>query len=500
MKDPRIIVLREKCKKDLKFLCKDVLGMKDWQDGLHDELAIFLKQKGNRKLILIPRHHLKSSLVSVGYVIQQMLVKPNICILLTNATLKRCEEMMHQIQNYLKHGSALKELFGEFCNKDTRWTIDQFTIAQRNKATVKEPTLSIASLTTNVTGGHYDLIVNDDLVERGNIGTSDQIQKVKDFFKDCLNLSPRTPIITIGTRWAVSDLYGDLLEHQDFNVFLRPATDTNEKILFPNMVCKDRSDPKWQDKICLESQLEMLGPYEFNCQFMNNPISDSSIEFKRPWIQHFDMTTDLQNELHNISGLLSVDPAFRLKETSDYSGLVVTKTTEKNVTYILEAEQKKVNSNDLVKRIMELVRLYNIKKVLIETQSAQIVLLDVLRSEMAKQSQYFVVEEVTQVTRETKAMRIRGLIPHYANGRILHRRGLSHLEAQLIQFPRTTHDDIIDALSQQLKYWRTPSGKIVNRKKIPHYSWDWWVKNKLPDTRTKDQKKFSSVIKRRNWI
>jgi len=473
--------------------------MKDWQKGLHDDLESFLKgKKLRKKLLLIPRNHLKSSIVTVGYAIQQILINPNIRILLTNATLRRCEEFMTQIQGYLTNTSSLKDIFGAFQTKDTRWTIDQFTIAQRTTGAIKEPTVSIASITTNVTGGHYDLIIHDDLVERGNIGTPDQIMKVKDFFADSLNLAPNAPIIVIGTRWAMGDLYGELLKNQDFDVFLRSATDEKGKVIFPNMVCADRSNPKWQEMICLESQLETQGPYQYSCQYMNNPIAEDSIEFKRPWIQEFDMDPDTFNRLNGIEGLLSVDPAFRQNQQSDYSGFVVSKTDEKNISYILEASQKKINPKGVVEEIFRLVDLYSIKRVLIETQVAQIMMVDLLKDEMRRRGKFFVIEEITQSTRETKAVRIRGLIPHYANGRVLHRRGLSHLEDQLIQFPRNVHDDIIDALSQQVKFWRTPTGKMVTTKKAPNWSWDWWMKQ-LPDQRTKNQKKFSSVV-RRNWI
>jgi len=650
-KQDRLNKLKSLCQNDLKFLCKNILDMKDWQDGLHDELAEFLMREHSRKLILIPRNHLKTSICTVGFAILSILKNPDIRILITNATLRRTEEIMSQIQGYLKD-SVLPGIFGEFENKSTRWTIDQITIAQRKSKAIKEPTISIASITTNVTGGHYDLIIHDDLVERGNIGTAEQMQKVKDFFTDSLNLAPNSPIVTIGTRWAMDDLYGDLLGMKDFANFVRAAVDDGGNVIFPNMVCKDRSDKDWQKKICLEAQLELQGTYSFhctpkespvlmgdftykpisevkvgdevigwkvsktgrrqvvkslvlangkrksvvqtmemesgrkvrctpdhrwytgrldkthkeyspakigsklmfvadpkdavcpsemlwgaswlggmfdgvvgikedgiedvysmqtetgnyvvwgyaskNCQYMNNPTSEDTIEFKRPWITTFDMNSDLFNELKGIEGLLSVDPAFRLKQTSDYSGLVVTKTTEDNMTYVLEAEQKKMNAKELIHRIFQHVETYNVKKAVIESQAAQIVLIQLLKEEMRKRGKFFVVEEVTQDTKETKAMRIRALIPHYANGRILHRRGLAILEDQLVQFPRSMHDDVLDALSMQSKYWRTPRGRLVNKSHVQHWSWDWW-KKQVPDPRTSAEKKFSAVT-RRNWI
>lgn len=477
-KDAEIERIKYLCENDLKFLCTVILGMEDWQDGLHDELAEYLQKLSKRKLILIPRHHLKSSIVSVGFTIQQILKNHNIRILLTNATLKRCEEMMYQIQGYLTERSILPQLYGDFTGKGTRWTVDQFTIAQRTKGAIKEPTISIASLTTNVTGGHYDLILNDDLVERGNIGTAEQIQKVKDFFKDCLNLSPRNPIITVGTRWNINDLYGDLLKRPDFDAFVRKAVDDSGTVVFPNMVCKDRTDPDWEDKICLEFQKEILGPFEFSCQFMNNPIDESAIEFKDSWIQEQPISGETASVLNFEPGYLTVDPALRLKETNDPTGFVVSKIGPGNLIYILEAYSKKTDTQGLIDEIFKLVALYNIKTVGIETVGAQLAIIHPLKQEMRLRKVFFKIDELKTSTRETKAARIRGLIPYYANGQVIHRLKLSELKDQLIQFPRALHDDVIDALAYQIPYWKAYKDPIKKKRPAPYMSVNWFMNQK----------------------
>ena len=54
-----IKIARHLCKTDLKFLCRDILGMKSW-DVCHDWLGDFLAaSKKNKKMVLLPREHLK---------------------------------------------------------------------------------------------------------------------------------------------------------------------------------------------------------------------------------------------------------------------------------------------------------------------------------------------------------------------------------------------------------------------------------------------------------
>jgi hypothetical protein len=140
----------------------------------------------------------------------------------------------------------------------------------------------------------------------------------------------------------------------------------------------------------------------------------------------------------------------------------------------MEAEQKKVNAAGLMEEIFRLVDIYKPMKVLIETVSAQVLLLDLLRDEMRKRDKFFNIEEVKTSTTETKAMKIRGLIPHYANGRIYHRRGLKELENQLLEFPRGTHDDICDSLSMQIPHWKKALVENSKSAEAPYGSINWW--------------------------
>jgi predicted phage terminase large subunit-like protein len=217
-----------------------------------------------------------------------------------------------------------------------------------------------------------------------------------------------------------------------------------------------------------------------NCQQMNDPTDEETIEFKRHWLRTYDIALPaVQTDLASASScLLSVDPAFRLDQTNDFSGLVLTKTGPSNTVYVLEALKAKMNAKGLIGEIFKLVDIYNPSRVLIEAVAAQIVLVELLRDEMAKRNKYFIIEEVKTSTKETKVMRIRGLIPHYANGRVLHAPGLSDLETELIEFPRGAHDDLIDALSYQVPYWKGYQSTPVQ--KTP-YGTMKWLESTLPN-------------------
>jgi hypothetical protein len=203
--------LREACRSSLKFLCKEMLGYNKWDDGLHDDIANYLEVSGSHKLILIPRGHLKTSIVTIGWVIQQVLRNPDIRVLIRNAVWDKARVNLGAIQAYLEDG-ALPMLFGRFKNQKSYWTKDGCTLTHRKSKVVREPTFTTAGLETSLTGYHFDLIVDDDLVDQANSATKEQIQKVINVYNDSFNLLDRGGThVVVGTRWNLRDLYGHVI-------------------------------------------------------------------------------------------------------------------------------------------------------------------------------------------------------------------------------------------------------------------------------------------------
>jgi hypothetical protein len=236
-KEVKIELIKEKCRKDLKFLCVNVLFYDWWDDNIHTPLASFVKTSGRQKLILIPRGHLKSSIVTVGYTIQRLLINPNIRILITNAVWDKARMFLTQITESLS-SSALPSLFGPFKGKG-RWTLDEITIAQKKLNTKRGPSIATAGVEKSLTGTHYDLIIHDDLVDRENTSTKEQKEKVLKFYKDSLSLlDPGGEMIVIGTRWATDDLYGHLIANDLHSINGRELSTAEERTNWDSILCE----------------------------------------------------------------------------------------------------------------------------------------------------------------------------------------------------------------------------------------------------------------------
>lgn len=266
-----------------------------------------------------------------------------------------------------------------------------------------------------------------------------------------------------------------------YDVLIRKVVE-NGRVIFPEAFClteEERLSLKAQGKE-VESieRLRASNKGKFYGQYLNDPLDDSLLEFKREWFQPFILQpgTPQANEFTIAPALISIDPAFRLGQANDDTGIVVTKTLGDNSVVVVEAKGIKANPQMLVEEIFRMVSTYkNIDKVLIETVTSQIMLLDLLQAEMRRRNVFFVIHEVKPESNEVKAVRIRRLIPHYSNRRIFHVQGLFQLEDQLVEFPKGTHDDIIDALSYQVKFWRALSHSEA-KMNAPEGSYEWWRK------------------------
>lgn len=269
----------------------------------------------------------------------------------------------------------------------------------------------------------------------------------------------------------------------------------NGKPIFPSEFCLtdlETEQPGWEHKKSVESLKRQLDNWLFSGQYLNDPIDVDTVEFKPHWFKPFMMDEALGHKLSRSAALMSVDPAFRLKQTNDNSGICITKTSDENFVYVLEAMKKKLNPKDLVDEIFRLYDIYKPYKVLVETVSAQIVLIPLLQSEMQKRNVYFQIEEVRPSTDQTKAARIRGLVPRYANGQIFHAPHLKDLEQELLEFPRGTHDDIIDSLSYQVPFWRGVTNN-PHHDEAPYMSMNWW-KKRIPSGQTRIGGMFADLL------
>lgn len=475
----------------LDALCKEVLGYKDWSRNpdLHEAIRRHIDKPTQFKLFLIPRDHLKSSIITKGGSIYRMLQNPDIRILIANNTWDNSRKFLDSIRAYLAPGLFLSQTFGTF--QTDRWNRDEIIIRQRTMI-LDAPTIATTGLEKEQTSQHYDLIIADDLVARENSSTPEQRSKVKDYINSLMALlEPHGELWVVGTRWSEDDAYGDLLDEGIWDALVRSAyaSETREAPLFPEKFTLEK----------LAFLRQKLGPYLFSCWFLNDPIAQEAADFKKEWVRFYDPTTP-----HPTSLYLTVDPAHSLSRDADYSAFIVAGQFKDRRIRVVDRVRRRVIPSDLVDQIFELVQKWRLHRVGIETFAFQKTLKYEIQRQQRERGIFFSIDELGK--RHTgrgepvlsKEARIRRLQPYFEQGLIEVRQDMQDLVDELLAFPRGKHDDLIDALSYQLDYLvpsqlpsavQNPDVKYDEEKKQWCYTASWWQK-KIPQASLSLYEKF----------
>lgn len=447
--DPQVV--KSFCQRSLYFLCKEFLQYKDW-DIVHDDLEKFLRGPSAKKALLLPRGHLKTSIVTTGWTIRALLNNPNIRVLIANQIWDKARDMLTEIKEHLESKSPLRYLFGEF--KSERWNADAIVIRQRTKA-LKEPTISTTGVEAETTGGHYDLIILDDLMGLQNCQTPEQRAKVKRFRRSMIDLlEPKGQLIEIGTRWHLDDTFSEILEKEKeyYAIMVRKVVE-NGKCIFPkkfnmkfNPVTK-QFEPT--ERVCMDFIDHLRRTHtteEFASQYLNEPIDPENQVFQQSMFKYWQKRPD---------GLyvgMAVDLAIAESATSDKTAIVVCGMDKDWNLYILDYLTGRWKPSEIVDNIFKVQATWKPFTAGIEVNGFQRTIKLAVEDEMRNRRQFFGIEEIRNGPEKSKENRIKSLEPFYRQGRVHHAEWMrgKDLEVELTTFPKGKHDDIIDAVAMCL--------------------------------------------------
>lgn len=426
---------RQLARTDLKYLCTKILGFKDW-DVFHDELVDWMNHSKRRfKMILMPRETFKSSIITIGKSIQDILQNPNVSIMYASAVLANSESFLSQTRDYLTSKSNLRHLFGEF--RSEVWNSERIIVNQRTVAD-KTPTITPSGVDKTVVSQHYDRIYGDDLVNRQTVNTKEQIEKTRRYYSDSMDLlkKPDGILYLVGTRWDDKDLYGDIQRVEEeldavgksktFDIYIRKVKE-GTRIIMPGKFNQDVLDDLKQKK----------GSYDFSCQYMNEPVSREDQHFKPPvryWSEETSggfnfMTVDLAGE----------------DEDADYNVVTDMEFSKANQLHVMEYDRGHYSAGQMVDKIFDMVTRRKPQCVFVEAVAYQRVFLHLLNVEMQKRKVSFPLAPV--IPHKDKFSRIMALQPWWEQGNILLKPGMSELEEEFDRFPRALHDDILDTVA-----------------------------------------------------
>lgn len=480
--DPRTAAIQKvalRCRTDLFFLAKEILGYDKMEEHVHQELCDYTTSilpdhpglpdnpdfdpRKNLLLLLMPRGTFKSSVVTIGFTLQFILNEPNARILIDSETFGKSKAFLREIIDHLMNNEAYREVFKAIHGmypwskkSDMKlWTDSELILPCRN-APKKEPTISCAGIDVTKNGMHYDLIICDDLHSEMNVTNKELIQKVIDHYKLAFSLlDPGQPMIVIGTRWDYNDLYQHIMdfEAEDFNILRKSAYNDDGSLFFPEVLSEE----------VLDKIRRRQGIGIFSKQYLNEPVSDENATFKRDQIVRKQWALVRGRP---INWYLSVDPSYYdprgTMSYSDFASLVLAGMDYQRELYVRHIIRRRMTYSDLID---EMFKIYTDKqfsdiknmRIILEVIGTKSLSFE-LANEQRRRNTWLPVTEIKH-QQKSKEERIRALAPFYEYGHIYHIKEcpqLEELEYELLHFPSGRHDDIIDALATVLDFASPP--------------------------------------------
>ena len=426
----------------LKALATIVCGL-DYPEYFNEWEQLVLTN--DRLLIVASRDHGKSSFFAKLYVLYELILRPGIEVMLISYAENQVIKLITGIKDWIDHKDGLRPLkpIG-----DENWSRTALNLTNGSR-------LESGTFGSALRGGHFDLIVVDDPV-RDERGPDPEMQL--DYFNRAIvpMVKPSGKMIVTGNFVYEGDLIESLEKNPAYKVGIYPAIGKTGLALWPE---------RWSIEQLEKRRLE-IGEYAFAKEYLLQKISLGTQFFKRSHFQYYN-----ENEIPDrLFRLLSVDPA--ISTEGDYTALVVTGTSDKNKTYLLEyANLRTDNIQHIIDEIFRLVQSHGIRYIQIETIGFQKLLKHWLYEAMREKNYHFGIEEIRTHTKSKEA-RIMALQPRIAAGSLLfHPTKHEEVINQFLAFPRGLHDDICDSLSFQISRWDLP-GPIEEKR--PYNSFDWW--------------------------
>lgn len=404
-------------------------------------------------LDLWAREHYKSTILTFGMTVQDILNDPDLTFGIFSHTRPIAKGFLRQIKRELESNEWLKALFPEilYANpkaESPKWSEDDGIIVKR-KSNPKEATVEAWGLVDGQpTSKHFKRMLYDDVVTRESVTSPEMINKTTEAWELSLNLGAKGGKARYaGTRYHFNDTYSEIIRRGSAPLRIHAATSDGTMDGEPVLLTREELRVKRRDQ----------GPFTFSAQQLLNPIADDTQGFKSDWIQYYDQ----KDEAPQFNKYILVDPANEKKKSSDYTSMVVIGLGLDDNYYFLDAIRDRLNLTERADALFSLHKRWKPMRVGYERYG---IMSDIqhIKDRQNRENYRF---DITELGGQTpKPDRIRRLIPLFETGRMyfpetIYRTDYEGKVVELVQsfieqeykaFPVGLHDDMLDAMSRIL--------------------------------------------------
>jgi len=412
--------------------------------------------KNDAALVLMPRGHAKTTMLIHRAARLVGVTKGKVRIGVITAVMAEAMSRSRAIKNLVE-----SPLFAEVFPwaKDgvvgSKWTDETWTVKGVNLG--KDSTCFSDGLSSIKPGARLDIVICDDMVGMRENATPGQRQKASETYWQVIDpmLVPGAKRWYIGTRWHEDDFYAEL---------------TRKGIPTLKRAAVEDGQPLWKGMYTVEDlqkKRDELGTPIFMLQYQNDVTSMGGNIFRYEWFQYVDQVPQGARRV-------GVDLAASASERSDYTAAVEIIEDKDYNLYIVGAYRSRMQEGHRqwltgISKTGSLVDDPTSPKLSWDsgilgmrgqswaqsTGSPRHV--ENLNIEAVQHQSTFVREMLSETRLPARAVRpdkdkvsrSRALAARYESGKVFHLRnapGLAELEREMMGFPNSEHDDLVDAL------------------------------------------------------
>ena len=464
------------------FSPQDYLATKS--PPFHIEVGKVMLDRGFQQVALVlPRDHAKCTLAATAVLHKFLFTKKDspefICWV--GEAQDQAIDNLRWVQNHIEMNPAIQYYFGDL--QGDKWTKTDFKLNNGCRMIEKGTSQRLRGkkeLSTRYTG-----IILDDFESEGNTKTAEGRFSIKNWVTAAVY--PAIDFDKGGFLWC----NGTIVHWDSFlnNIVSsnREAEKSNNSFAWKVITYKAIEDEKpiWPDRWSLKKleqrkqfYIDSGTPSKFYQEYMNQARSPEDQIFEEEdinkgfyegnckydeeygsWYLEFQ---DGSKEYINL--FIGVDPASTISDRSDFSVIMVIGVTNKHDYYVIEYWRQRVLPMECAEQIFKLYKQYEpIRRINIETITYQEMLRDYVQRRSKDEGLFLpgVEKGIKNYGSQKKKDRLfEGLQPMFRQGAVHLRKSHREFIGELLDFPKGSHDDTIDAFWLACQFTR---GNIVKQ-------------------------------------
>lgn len=425
----------------------------------HKEILDLISDKNNRRIgVIAPRGHAKSTTVDMTYPLWAGCFEQEEFVVIISDTYTQAAEFINALKDEFENNPKIKWLFGNMKGDD--WQDGEFVLSNGIKYAAKGSGMKIRGIRHRHT--RPTLMIFDDIENDENIKSAEQRQKLYHWFTKAAipALARGGRAVVIGTILHFDSLVNKVMKQQDVfkswqtRVFYAITTeeDGTERALWSEHRSLEklramRDDPSDQD---------FIGSITFAQEYQHKPFSEEDAIIQPDWIKECE-PSQVPDKHARLARVLTIDPAASERQTADFTAMIVADLYTDGNVYIRAIRNQRTSPSVTADTIRELDEIYKPQVIGIEKGALGLVFRDLLEG----------LPVIGLEPDKDKVRRLLAVSRFFEAGRVYTVKNIQNGQAfreQLIEFPKGTHDDMVDAVAYAVRLLLVDGANQVSSK------------------------------------